>query len=331
MSNNEEQLVKKEEKNSNEKITFNDVDIYNYYLENDEYFKKEEKKEKVLEEDKYLDYLERIINRDYYPDNKYKNNNEEIPDGVNIENYIMNFTSDEIESLKNIMHNNSKNTLKKYFWMYKKEFLLNQESDNKSMIKFAKYVARNNLFFIPKQNSNLLLGKKRINKPEIVRENTRLPEGFIDSIQIKEEKKIRKEIIKSIENSDDYAYHQLINEEHIKENHSNKDILKFSSEEIESTSKVLNESQKPFTVQATPQRETIANELINKYKKKDKPKIESVSRIGVRINSELTPGGLRLLNSIKRNNLFFSQQRQTFTTPNTISKLSSIRITKKTD
>ena len=63
------------------------------------------------------------------------------------------------------------------------------------MIKFAKYVARNNLFFTPKPIANRLIGKKRINNPEIVRENTRLPEGFIESIQLKEEKKIKKEII----------------------------------------------------------------------------------------------------------------------------------------
>ena len=327
MRNNGEQLVKKENNGSIEKTQCEDVDIFNYYLENDEYFKKEEKKEKVLEEDKYLEYLERIINRDYYPENKY--NKEEIPDKVNIENYILNFTSDELESLKNVMHNNSKKTLKKFFWMYKKEYLINKQSDNTSMIKFAKYVARNNLFFTPKPIANRLIGKKRINNPEIVRENTRLPEGFIESIQLKEEKKIKKEIIKSIENSDDYAYHQLINKD-IKEN-DNIDIPVFTWGEISSTPKVINESKNAFTVQATPQRETIANELINKYKKKEKPKIASVSRIGVRINSELTPGGLRLLNSIKRNNIFFSQQRQTFSSPNTISKLSSIRITKKND
>lgn len=328
MRNNGEQLVKKENNGSIEKTQCEDVDIFKYYLENDEYFKKEEKKEKVLEEDKYLEYLERIINRDYYPENKY--NKEEIPDKVNIENYILNFTSDELESLKKVMHNNSKKTLKKFFWMYKKEFLLNKQSDNNSMIKFAKYVARNNLFFPPKPITNRLIGKKRINNPEIVRENTRLPEGFIESIQLKEEKQIKKEIIKSIENSDDYAYHKLLNEDTIKEN-DNRDIPVFTWGEIASTPKVINESRNSFTVQATPQRETLANELINKYKKKEKPKKESVSRIGVRINSELTPGGLRLLNSIKRNNLFFSQQRQTFSTPNTISKISSIRITKKTD
>ena len=187
MRNNEEQLVKKEKNVTKEKTKCDDVDIYNYYLENDEYFKKEESKEKVLEEDKYLEYLERIINRDYYPENKY--NKEEIPDTVNIGNYILNFTSDELESLKNVMHNNSKKTLKKFFWMYKKEYLINKQSDNTSMIKFAKYVARNNLFFTPKPIANRLIGKKRINNPEIVRENTRLPEGFIESIQLKEEKK----------------------------------------------------------------------------------------------------------------------------------------------
>ena len=264
MRNNGEQLVKKENNGSIEKTQCEDVDIFNYYLENDEYFKKEEKKEKELEEDKYLEYLERIINRDYYPENKY--NKEEIPDKVNIENYILNFTSDELESLKNVMHNNSKKTLKKFFWMYKKEFLLNKQSDNNSMIKFAKYVARNNLFFPPKPITNRLIGKKRINNPEIVRENTRLPEGFIESIQLKEEKQIKKEIIKSIENSDDYAYHKLLNEDTIKEN-DNRDIPVFTWGEIASTPKVINESKNTFTVQATPQRETLANELINKYKK----------------------------------------------------------------
>lgn len=43
------------------------LELYNKILESDE-FKKQETKEKILDEDEYINYLEEIINRDYFPD-----------------------------------------------------------------------------------------------------------------------------------------------------------------------------------------------------------------------------------------------------------------------
>jgi len=43
------------------------LELYNKLIESDE-FKKPITKEKVLEEDDYIKYLEEIISRDYFPD-----------------------------------------------------------------------------------------------------------------------------------------------------------------------------------------------------------------------------------------------------------------------
>lgn len=57
---------KKEEKN------LTSLELYNKILQSDE-FKRPITKEKVLEEDDYVKYLEEIISRDYFP-NVYKMN-----------------------------------------------------------------------------------------------------------------------------------------------------------------------------------------------------------------------------------------------------------------
>ena len=50
----------------------------------------------------YLDFAKSYTNEELFDIIGMKYNKEEIPDTVNIGNYILNFTSDELESLKNI-------------------------------------------------------------------------------------------------------------------------------------------------------------------------------------------------------------------------------------
>jgi len=58
---NNKNNFKKDEKN------LTTLQLYNKLLESDE-FKKPETKEKVLDEDEYINYLEELISRDYFPD-----------------------------------------------------------------------------------------------------------------------------------------------------------------------------------------------------------------------------------------------------------------------
>lgn len=316
--------------NDNDKIC-NDVDIYNYLLENDEEYKQVESNEIMLNEDLYLQYLEKIINRDYYPFHKSKKTSNDIPENANIDNYVVNFTSDELESFKNIIHDNKAKQLKKILWMYKKEYLPNKNQPN------DKCLAKNNFFFYPKKFNQKLdfLSRKRLNKAEIIKENTRLPEGFIESIQLKEEKKLKEHIIQSIENSEDFVMQKFINDIEKEPKMKEGKILNVNNYGDSSVMELICNNSKTFTVLETPKKEIIANDLIYKYtnkkNKKIKDTLETTSRVGVSVNSELTPGGLRLLNSMKRNNLIFDTPKKYFSTSRNLNRLSSIRVSKKND
>lgn len=317
-------------KNDNDKIC-NDVEIYNYLLKNDEEYKQFESKEIMLNEDLYLQYLEKIINRDYYPFHKSKKASNDIPENVNIDNYVVNFTSDELESLKKTIHDNKAKQLKKILWMYKKEYLPNKTQSN------DKCLAKNNFFFYPNKFHQQLdfLSRKRLNKAEIIKENTRLPDGFIESIQMKEEKKLKDHIIQSIEKSEDFVMQKIINDIEKEPKIKEGKIVNLKHYGDDSVMELICNSSKTFTVLETPKKEIIANDLICKYtnkkNKKTKDNPESTSRVGVSVNSELTPGGLRLLNSMKRNNLIFDNPKKYGSTPRNLSRLSSIRVSKKND
>jgi len=58
-------IVNKAEKKEEKNLT--NLELYNKILQSDE-FKRPITKEKVLEEDDYIKYLEEIISRDYFPD-----------------------------------------------------------------------------------------------------------------------------------------------------------------------------------------------------------------------------------------------------------------------
>lgn len=336
---NDATVIDNKTDNHNNNIINNEVDIYNYLLENDEEYKQAESNEIMLNEDLYLQYLEKIINRDYYPFHKSKKLSNAIPNNVNIDNYVINFTSDELESLKKIIHDNKAKQLKKMLWMYKKEYLSNKNAPNeKSMVQYSKCIAKNNIFFYPKETHKVLdfLSRKHLNKAEIIKENTRLPEGFVESIQLKEEKKLKDHIIQSIEKSEDFAMQKFINDIEKTPKMKENKVINLNNNGDNSVNELIYNSSKTFTVLETPKREIIANDLIYKYSKrkhkKIKDNIESTSRVGVSVNSELTPGGLRLLNSMKRNNLIFDNNpKKIFSTPRNLSRLSSIRVSKKND
>jgi hypothetical protein len=141
----------------------NRLELYKTLLSKDE-FKRPETKETILDEDDYLNSLEVIIQRDFFPhlyekrmkdevsksfkqlinsdytnpleseryDNLDKLNREYLAqrdgkskkintDNFDIDSYCMNYTSDEIESLKDILYKDKKAQLKKNFWMYEQE------------------------------------------------------------------------------------------------------------------------------------------------------------------------------------------------------------------
>jgi hypothetical protein len=140
--------------------------LYAELIKSDD-FKTPETKEIVLDEDDYLNQLERIIQRDYFPqlyakrddvseffkqintgfenplesvryDNMEKLNLEYLAnresksksvniDHLDINSYCLNYTSDEIESLKDILFKDKKARLKKNFWMYEQEHKANKK------------------------------------------------------------------------------------------------------------------------------------------------------------------------------------------------------------
>jgi hypothetical protein len=64
------------------------------------------------------------INREYMEDIKLDKNRENKKinvDNIGVDNYTIKFSSDELESLKDIIHKDKQKKLKKFFWMYKQE------------------------------------------------------------------------------------------------------------------------------------------------------------------------------------------------------------------
>jgi hypothetical protein len=142
---------KPEFKNPKERKLNNRLTLYRNLIHSQE-FQKPESTSIVLDEDDYLNNLENIIKRDYFPDlyekdnyenrNKYdkfdkineeyfKNKREQKKDveikKLNIDSYCMNYTSDELESLKDIIYDDKRKRLKKIFWMYEQEHNANEK------------------------------------------------------------------------------------------------------------------------------------------------------------------------------------------------------------
>lgn len=118
-----------------------------------EEFQKPEPTNIVLNENEYLTNFENIIKRYYFPDiynntnpdslssefdkldkinkeyfNTKDNKSKEVDiSQLNIDTYCMNYTSDELESLKDIIFDDKRKRLKKIFWMYEQEHNANQK------------------------------------------------------------------------------------------------------------------------------------------------------------------------------------------------------------
>ena len=90
-------------------------------------FTENNKKEKILDEDTYLKYIDEIIKKDYFQEEKSKNN-------INIDKFLSNYTSEDIENLKSIFHNESKDNLEE-----KKFYHQNYET----------FYSKNNFYFYP--------------------------------------------------------------------------------------------------------------------------------------------------------------------------------------
>lgn len=340
--------------------TISDIDIYRECLEMAE-FKEAKTKEKVIDEDEYLDYLESIVARDYYPNsNKDKQSpstsrfdNMMIPLNMNVDTYLANFASDELESIKDIISKDNIKKLKKRLWMYKEEVKSKMKNKDKIIGSdniYGDIKAKNPLFFVPlkKQESSLLLGKKRNNdddnnnaddEKKIANENTRFPHDFVEKMEEEHNTSVRKKLIEMYENSDlvklmkEMKEDKVINgysliKENTNNNHKSIMPLVFTWGEIASTPLAIKETTNLFKVPETPQRDAIAYDLVNKLNSTNS-ELKTKAKANQSNQSSLTPGGLKLLNSIKRNNYLFNRNNQNSTIPTPQRRFSSILIKKK--
>jgi hypothetical protein len=70
-------------------------------------------------------YEKTIKNTTYNSENN--NNNPIDLDQYNINTFLLNYTTDEQESLKSIIHEDKKKKLRQYLWMYEHEYYENEK------------------------------------------------------------------------------------------------------------------------------------------------------------------------------------------------------------
>lgn len=355
-----------------------DIEIYHECLEKPE-FKQSKTKEKIIDDDEYLAYLERIVSRDYYPNAKTDNksflglDNDIIPINMNVDSFLINFASDELESIKDIISKDNLKKLRKRLWMYKEEVKYKKMNRNELLGKDNQYgsiIAKNPLFFVPlNREESKLLGRKRDSEncesivndddfeKKIMNENTRFPNNFVEKMEQEHNSKVHKRLIEMYENSDIIRLikemkedkvingHSLIHDNKTNDNNKRNDNPKqmplvFTWGEIASTPIAIKETGNQFKVPETPQRDAIAYDLLNKINSTNlvlKSKATKAREANQSNQSSLTPGGLKLLNSIKRNNLLFNNNNKDNSSklnnqiPTPQRRLSSIRIKKKTE
>ena len=368
----------------------NELTLYEKLLTSEE-FGREPTKGIVIDEDTYLSHLEKIITRDYFPYlndkniaeeklnesklsplNNLKNINKEYEatmktsgkdydlTNLDIDTYLANFNSDELESFKDIMFKDKKKRLRQLLWMfqqsnyhntkmlaikeYSEEFMKLPFAEENKKFEQANLNAvlsdpKNDLMFYAKGNfihNNRSIEEEKsrfsdnvVTEKAILKENTRLPENFVEHMMQKSAFNMRKAIFEHYENSDhakilkeaQRVELELLNQRNKNKTGGNTPMVngyKFVKEpvaepgvidpvpimtwgEIASTPMVLNENK--FKIQQTPLREKVAHTLTNKNnEKKTKQKVNMKS---IKSNSktyEFTPNALKLLNSVKRNN-----------------------------
>ncbi len=340
MSNKELIKIKNEKKKENENEKNMKILIYKKFIDNYNLIINKNNNEKILTEDEYLNYIEKIITRDFYP-NLLKNKSIKfLPNEINLNKFILNFTSDELQNLCKLFEKEGKEKFINNYYLYKKEIKsLNDPNQN----VFGKYIMNNNVFFLPKENNNILLNKKikrnsnnnnNNNKPFLIKENTRFSEDYLEKIK-NDEIQIYEKIFNKNNNNNIDINKLLLNLENKNDNKSVKiteddaKIPVFTWGKIVEPPKTITNGT--FEIQNVPEREILLNDLVRNLRKK-KQNNNNNDNINKK-KKKLSKNGLKLLNSMCKNNLILQEKNNINNINNNIKdnneKYSNLFIPKK--
>ena len=314
--------------------------IYKKFIDNYNLIINKNNNEKILTEDEYLNYIEKIITRDFYP-NLLKNKSIKfLPNEINLNKFILNFTSDELQNLCKLFEKEGKEKFINNYYLYKKEIKsLNDPNQN----VFGKYIMNNNVFFLPKENNNILLNKKikrnsnnnnNNNKPFLIKENTRFSEDYLEKIK-NDEIQIYEKIFNKNNNNNIDINKLLLSLENKNDNKSIKiteddaKIPVFTWGKIVEPPKTITNGT--FEIQNVPEREILLNDLVRNLRKK-KQNNNNNDNINKK-KKKLSKNGLKLLNSMCKNNLILQEKNNINNINNNIKdnneKYSNLFIPKK--
>ena len=339
MSNKELIKIKNEKKKENENEKNMKILIYKKFIDNYNLIINKNNNEKILTEDEYLNYIEKIITRDFYP-NLLKNKSIKfLPNEINLNKFILNFTSDELQNLCKLFEKEGKEKFINNYYLYKKEIKsLNDPNQN----VFGKYIMNNNVFFLPKENNNILLNKKmkrnsnnnNNNKPFLIKENTRFSEDYLEKIK-NDEIQIYEKIYNKNNNNNIDINKLLLSLENKNDNKSIKiteddaKIPVFTWGKIVEPPKTITNGT--FEIQNVPEREILLNDLVRNLRKK-KQNNNNNDNINKK-KKKLSKNGLKLLNSMCKNNLILQEKNNINNINNNIKdnneKYSNLFIPKK--
>jgi len=309
MSN--KQLIKiKNQKNENENEKKMKILIYKKFIDNYNLIINKNNNEKILTEDEYLNYIEKIITRDFYP-NLIKNKSIKfLPNEINLNKFILNFTSDELQNLCKLFEKEGKEKFINNYYLYKKEIKsLNDPNQN----VFGKYIMNNNVFFLPKENNNISLNQKtkrnnnnNNNKPFLIKENTRFSEDFLEKIK-NDEIKIYDKILNKNNNNNNIDINKLLsslenNNKNINISEEDAKIPVFTWGKIVEPPKTITNGT--FEIQNVPEREILLNDLVRNLRKKKEINFNNNNKK----KKKLSKNALKLLNSMHKNNLILQEK-----------------------
>ena len=341
MSNKELIKIKNEKKKENENEKNMKILIYKKFIDNYNLIINKNNNEKILTEDEYLNYIEKIITRDFYP-NLLKNKSIKfLPNEINLNKFILNFTSDELQNLCKLFEKEGKEKFINNYYLYKKEIKsLNDPNQN----VFGKYIMNNNVFFLPKENNDILLNKKikrnsnnnnNNNKPFLIKENTRFSEDYLEKIK-NDEIQIYEKIFNKNNNNNIDINKLLLSLENKNDNKSIKiteddaKIPVFTWGKIVEPPKTITNGT--FEIQNVPEREMLLNDLVRNLRKKKQNNNNNDNNVGKK-KKKLSKNGLKLLNSMRKNNLILQEKNNINNINNNIKdnneKYSNLFIPKK--
>ena len=341
MSNKELIKIKNEKKKENENEKNMKILIYKKFIDNYNLIINKNNNEKILTEDEYLNYIEKIITRDFYP-NLLKNKSIKfLPNEINLNKFILNFTSDELQNLCKLFEKEGKEKFINNYYLYKKEIKsLNDPNQN----VFGKYIMNNNVFFLPKENNDILLNKKikrnsnnnnNNNKPFLIKENTRFSEDYLEKIK-NDEIQIYEKIFNKNNNNNIDINKLLLSLENKNDNKSIKiteddaKIPVFTWGKIVEPPKTITNGT--FEIQNVPEREMLLNDLVRNLRKKKQNNNNNDNNVGKK-RKKLSKNGLKLLNSMRKNNLILQEKNNINNINNNIKdnneKYSNLFIPKK--